>query len=381
LRDAAKGFKRGLGVVAAKRIALSALLLLCGCGRAAPPGSATSAGLLEMRVRGASPSVAVPASIAQRKHGLRLLWRFGVGSPIAGVARIAENGAVYVAAREGYVHAIAPDGRYDWSYTLLGGVAGAPAIAGGALFVGTVAGRVFSLSAGGSLNWVFRLPVPVLSDLALDRNGNLYFSESEQNLYALSPKAVAIWRAALGGFVTAGPVLAPSGELAVATSAAELVFVGPRRATERIALPAVASVPPLIDERGHTYVLSGQRLLAFDAERRQKWSLDGVKVAALEQGHLLAFRRGALVWIDRGGHAVRQVSWPDSQPAALSVDGSGTAFMGFDSGAVTAVSPDGQVARFELGDAVRSLVADGPRSRLLAATHREVVALRVPPAE
>ncbi len=111
---------------------------------------------------------------------------------------------------DGYIHALAPDGSYRWSYSVHGAVVHRPLFAGALWYIATSAERVYAFTREGGLYWVFKPPSAIASELAVDASGLLYFVAADQFLYGVTAHGGVSLRAAFGA-LAAGPSGAPDG--------------------------------------------------------------------------------------------------------------------------------------------------------------------------
>jgi len=159
----------------------------------------------------ARPAAGPPASqVESHALVLRERFRFHAGAPLIAPAGIADDGTVCVGTSDGYVHLLAPDGAYRWSFTVRGSVTRRPLLVAGLWLIVSNADRVYALTPGGTLSWIFRPPAGVASELAATTLGPAYFVGEDDSLYALGSHGGVVLSAAFGK-LSAGPELAESG--------------------------------------------------------------------------------------------------------------------------------------------------------------------------
>jgi hypothetical protein len=115
-----------------------------------------------------------------------------------------------VGSGDGYVHALAPDGSFRWSYTVKGRVVAPPVEdpATGRVFVATSDARLYALEADSHLRWVFPLPVAAKSELSLTAKGTLLFVGQDDYLYGVTTGGALNLRLAATGARSAPAFLA-----------------------------------------------------------------------------------------------------------------------------------------------------------------------------
>jgi hypothetical protein len=129
------------------------------------------------------------------------LFRFSAGSALFAGPGVGKDGDVYVGSGDGYVHALASDGRFRWSYTVKGRVVAAPVEepASGRVFVATSEARLYALEPDSRLRWVFPLPVAPKTELTLTPKGTLYFVGRDDHLYGVTTSGALALRLAARG--------------------------------------------------------------------------------------------------------------------------------------------------------------------------------------
>jgi outer membrane protein assembly factor BamB len=163
-------------------------------------------------------ALGLSASLAQARAPLepQELFRFSAGSALFAAPGVGRDGSVYVGSAEGYVHALASDGRYRWSYTVKGRIVAAPLedSATGRFFAATSESRLYCFEPDAHLRWVFPLPVAPKTELTLTPKGTLLFVGSDDYLYGVTTSGALVLRLAAPGARSA-PALLASGQTAL----------------------------------------------------------------------------------------------------------------------------------------------------------------------
>ena len=139
-------------------------------------------------------------------------FRFDAGAALAAPAGVSPDGGLCVGTVDGYVHALAADGGYLWSHTVHGAVTRRPLFAGQHWQIATSSDRIYALRPDGALSWVFKPLSAVVSELAADASGTLYFVAADRFLYGVSARGAVSLRAPFGE-LKAGPSLGPDGAI------------------------------------------------------------------------------------------------------------------------------------------------------------------------
>ena len=85
-------------------------------------------------------------------------WSAAVGGAVAGSPTIGPDGTIYVAAHDGGLYAIAPDGSQKWKFAMTDRSWSTPAIADdGTTYVGSDDDHLYAVTSAGKLKWKLRL--------------------------------------------------------------------------------------------------------------------------------------------------------------------------------------------------------------------------------
>lgn len=96
---------------------------------------------------------------------------------------------------DGYVHALAADGSFQWSRSVHGAVTRRPHFTGERWFIATSAKRLYALNRDGSLSWVFQLYSAFDSELTSDSKGTVYFVTADHLVYGFTARGQITLRA------------------------------------------------------------------------------------------------------------------------------------------------------------------------------------------
>jgi PQQ-like domain len=211
-------------------------------------------------------------------------FRFDAGAPLAAPAGVAPDGAVCVGTVDGYVHALAADGSYSWSHSVHGAVTRRPLFAGQHWQIATSSDRIYALRSDGTLSWVFKPLSPVVSELAADASGNLYFVAADHFLYGVSARG-GVWLRAPFGELKAGPSLGPDGAIWAENQAGTVLRVS-GQAVRRLAPGAptefqFADPEVLRDPGGHLWRGQDNGVLEYRATSQASPVLVAITGAAL----------------------------------------------------------------------------------------------------
>ena len=202
----------------------------------------------------------------------RKLW----GAPLGGVAgapALAGDGTIYIGSADGALHAIAPDGTLRWRYPSQGFVQTAPAIGGDTIYGATDQGVVFALDLSGKQRWRAELGAEA-TGLTRGADGTLYVTTADGALHALAPDGAPRWATPLGGGRPTAPASAPDGRIYVGAEDGRLRVVAPNATIAGVFdLKAPLRIAPLIGRDGAIYTSVGERrntVLAFGTAELKK---------------------------------------------------------------------------------------------------------------
>jgi hypothetical protein len=272
------------------------------------------------------------------------LFRFSAASALFAPPGVGRDGSVFVGSGEGYVHALAHDGGYRWSYTVKGRVVAAPVEEPGTgrVFIATSEARLYALEADSHLRWVFPLPVAPKGELALTPKGTLLFVGQDDYLYGVTTSGALTLRLAATGARSA-PAVLEGGQTALVLSESFATLKG--YGYERSALPGP---------------FAASAKLAIAANR---------SIFACENGQAR---------VVGGGTELKLAS----DCLAAPVQGSGFLAIAEASGSVRLRYADGSSLLLPLGATPLRPVWDASRRRLLLSTATGVLSVReLPPLE
>ncbi len=238
-------------------------------------------------------------------ENLTIDWNFHAAAPLADVPAVSRQGWVVVGSVDGYVHALGPGGRFQWSYTLDSPPSGIAVGADGRTYALSQEGVLHVLLPSGKHQWGSRLPAGMAptGGMAHSERGTV-FVPSNLNLYAFSASAGLSWRAFLGSPIVSGPVVTPEGEAWVATRDGRVVRIQSAQRRSQFLVPGSASIRLVWGSRTLVLALAreedGNALVAYDPQGRERWRVSNVEHVSAD-GRLLQRRgtRGSVwTWIN-----------------------------------------------------------------------------------
>lgn len=284
-----------------------------------------------------------------------LAWRFQAAAPSSGGAGVAPDGSVYLATVEGYVHALAADGAFRWSYNLSGVPVGTPAVdRAGQVYVATSEQRLYALRADGRVAWMHRPLSRVATDVVWAPPGVVYFGGRDRRMYALAAWGGPLWSRQLPRSLAAAPASLAGGWLGVGTNEPELWLFRGGAMVKRAALPGALSQPILAGSE-HWFAVVGGELLALPIgdERRVAWRAEARHAALSSNAEwLVVGARRELLWLSpKTGLQSHAIELPDEPSAPPSVNDRGVVMVPLISGELFVAAPSAASATVKVATA------------------------------
>ena len=147
-------------------------------------------------------------------------WNYTTaGGVVRASPALGADGTIYFGSEEGKLYALNPDGSEDWNYSANDSIYSSPAISSeGMIYFGDSTGMVYELNSSGDLQRSFDSVGAIHTAIALDpANNQLYFSNRNGNIYALSTDSAASWASPLWSVAVksldSAPVIAGDGTI------------------------------------------------------------------------------------------------------------------------------------------------------------------------
>lgn len=302
----------------------------------------------------APPALAeAPPGEAQLRAAPETAWRFQTAAPISGAPAVTEEGFVYVASAEGFVHALGPTGDFRWSRGLTGVPIGGPAVdRAGNIYVATSARRIYAVHPDGRLKWTYPTLARVATAPIWVASGSLYFTGRDRSVYALASWGGPLWSRRVDRVVTVAPALV-DGALAVESGENQLSMLRGPSGVSHLELPGELTQPALAN-RERLFVVAGGQVVAFDLEDKSEvWRRNASYAGLSEAGEWLIAESGReLAWLEPStGAEVHRVALPDDGSDVPAVSNAGVAIVPLVSGELIVASPTG-VPRGKTGGSI-----------------------------
>ncbi len=136
-----------------------------------------------------------------------LIWNYLINGYVKSHPAVASDGTIYLAARDGKLYAINPNGTQKWEYATEIGVGTdfltAPSVAkDGTIYVGGLfkdddqyPGILYAINPDGTFKWSFTTPHAVGIEAVIGDDGTIYFGDGAAvgTFYALNPDGTVKW--------------------------------------------------------------------------------------------------------------------------------------------------------------------------------------------
>lgn len=145
-----------------------------------------------------------------------LRWQYRVEADVDGSGVMADDGAFFIGADDGRIHALRSDGSLRWSFVAQRDIRSSLGIApSGTLYATSFDGNLYAIRASGEVEWVLPSGGVVNSSPVVDGEGKILFGSQDDHLYAVSPQGEVLWALELPGDVDSSVAIAPDGTIVV----------------------------------------------------------------------------------------------------------------------------------------------------------------------
>ncbi len=143
-------------------------------------------------------------------------WQYSVRADVDGSGVIGPEGAFFVGADDGRVHALRSDGSLRWSFVAQRDIRSSLGVGpDGSLYVSSFDGNLYSLEPSGEVAWVLPTGGIIHASPVVDADGTVFVGSQDDHLYAVSPKGEVLWALDLGADIDSSVVISDSGVLIV----------------------------------------------------------------------------------------------------------------------------------------------------------------------
>ncbi len=145
-----------------------------------------------------------------------LRWQYRVEADVDGSGVMGDDGAFFIGADDGRIHALRSDGSLRWSFVAQRDIRSSLGIAAnGTLYATSFDGNLYAIQPSGEVEWVLPSGGVIHSSPVVDGEGKILFGSQDDHLYAVSPQGEVLWALELPGDVDSSIAIAPDGTLVV----------------------------------------------------------------------------------------------------------------------------------------------------------------------
>lgn len=272
--------------------------------------------------------------------GLTVGFRFHASAPVVDALQ-SSNGGIAIASVDGYIHALGPNGRFLWSYTLDSPPVGVDMGLDGRVYAASEKGVIHVLRSSGERQWGGQLPSGMVPTgrVAYSERG-VVFLPSKLNLYALSVGSGVLWRTFIGSNIVSGPVVSPGGDAWIAAANGEIHRIRTQTQRSKFTLPEAPPTRIVGAGEDRVFLLDASGLTARGVDGRVLWYVPGVERASVD---VAVVRMGdTWVWLDDNGQrkGERQL---ELDVSAEATHADGLVYVPTTDGRLYVFAPDGEV--------------------------------------
>lgn len=146
------------------------------------------------------------------------VWEFTTGGEISGSPAMDDSGNLFFGSRDGKIYSVSASGSLRWSYATADWVDSSPTLSpdGAAVYAGSWDNKLYALSAStGTLLWSFETGSLIAASPAVDAAGNIFFGSSDGFFYSLNSSGQLRWSFLVGTEMDSSPAVAADGSVYV----------------------------------------------------------------------------------------------------------------------------------------------------------------------
>jgi outer membrane protein assembly factor BamB len=147
-------------------------------------------------------------------------WQYTANDHIISQPTIGPDGTIYAGDMQGYLHAVNPDGSFNWSYKTTNiFLSSSPSIdPEGVIYIGSNDNHpaqypeyLHALYPDGSLKWRFQTGTSVDTTPAIGLDGTVYIGSGDNNIYAVNADGTLKWSYATTNYIQSSPAIGEDG--------------------------------------------------------------------------------------------------------------------------------------------------------------------------
>jgi outer membrane protein assembly factor BamB len=159
-------------------------------------------------------------------------WKYWMDYGMESGIVIGDDGVLYFGAKDGYLHAVNPDGSLKWKYKTDGWIWSTPAISeDGTVYIGTYGDTLYAIYNNGTLRWKIDCRGSITSSPAIEEDGTIYLGTMGPytigRIYAFYPNGTVKWHYDTGYWILSDPAIADDGTVYIGSGDNYLYAMNP----------------------------------------------------------------------------------------------------------------------------------------------------------
>ncbi|MDP8248086.1 MAG: PQQ-binding-like beta-propeller repeat protein [Candidatus Tritonobacter lacicola] len=280
-------------------------------------------------------------------------WTYATGNEVRSSPAIRSDGALYVGSLDDRLYSLTSTGALSWTYVTGNDIYSSPAIGSdGALYAGSRDYNLYSLTSTGGLSWTYATGYWVRSSPAIGSDGALYVGSLDHRLYSLTSTGSLSWSYVAGGEIHSSPAIGGDGSLYVGSDGNRLYGITSTGALSwSYRMGGWVESSPAVGSDGSLYVGSNDdRLYSLASTGALLWSYEtgndvySSPAIGSDSALYVGSRDNRLYALDSDGAlrwSYRTVGDVDSSPA---VGSAGRVYCGSDTSSLYVLNSDGSLA-------------------------------------
>lgn len=308
----------------------------------------------------------------------RLHWRCQTQGYVESSPAVSGDGTVYIGSSDGKLYAITAYGSVKWTYQTGGCIDSSPAVgSNGVVYFGSYDGGLYCLNPDGSLRWKHTAGGMIWSSPTTGTDGVTYFGCHDGYLYALYPDGSRKWRYYAGTPIWSSPAVASDGVIYFGCGSGRLYAINPNGTLKwRYQTGSAVDSSPAVSN-GVIYFGSGDgSFYAINADGTLRWrAFIGLPVdsspaigpdGTIYVGSGGAGSTGSLHAYTPAGVERWRVNMTGGARSSPAIGSDGVIYVGSANGLLYAIRPDGSIMwTYSAGQSILSSPGFAPDGSLL----------------
>ena len=200
-------------------------------------------------------------------------WHYPAADVFESSPAIGDDGTIYASSRDGYLHAIWPNGTQRWKFKLGTTTRSSPAIGtDGTIYICSGDGYLYAIWPNGTQRWKFQTGNNAGASPAIGSDGTIYIGSDDTHLYAIWPNGTLKWKFQLNGLAGVSPAIGSDGTIYIGTSESTLYAIQPNGTLKwRFTADSAIRFAPVISSDGIIYFSINYYLYSLWSNGTLRW--------------------------------------------------------------------------------------------------------------